>query len=86
MDAGLLIACSDRGPMLVILQDAGVDAGTIKLVGTNKQMIVYETMRLLNDSEAYQQMAYAHNPYGDGSASEKIMEVLTNYEQKAGLE
>ena len=59
-----------------------VEAGTVKLVGTNKQTIVDETMRLLNNSEAYRKMAYAHNPYGDGSASEKIMEALMNHEKK----
>jgi len=62
-----------------------LEAGTVKLVGTNKQMIVDETMRLLNNSEAYQKMAYAHNPYGDGSASEKIMEALISHENIASL-
>jgi len=62
-----------------------VEAGTVKLVGTNQQTIVDETMQLLNNSEAYRQMAYAHNPYGDGAASEKIMEALMNHEKMTRL-
>ena len=58
-----------------------VEAGTVKLVGVNQQTIVDETMRLLNNSEAYRKMAHAHNPYGDGTACEKIMVALMNYER-----
>ena len=53
-----------------------LEVGTVKLVGTNKQTIIEETMRLLNDPEVYQKMAYSHNPFGDGKASEKITQVL----------
>ena len=63
-----------------------VEAGTVKLVGVNQQTIVDETMRLLNNSDAYQNMAYAHNPYGDGTACEKIKEALTNYERMNRLQ
>jgi UDP-N-acetylglucosamine 2-epimerase len=62
-----------------------VEAGTVKLVGTNKQIIVNETVQLLNNSIAYSKMALSQNPYGDGSASEKIMEALLNYAKKSSL-
>ena len=74
------------GKPVLVMRDTterpeAVEAGTVKLVGTNQQTIVDETMRLLNNSDAYQKMAYAHNPYGDGTASEKILEALLNFER-----
>ena len=54
-------------------------SGTVKLVGTNKQKIVEETLKLLNNSEAYNKMSFAHNPYGDGNASKKIMNAFMSY-------
>lgn len=53
-----------------------LDAGTIKLVGTNIQKIVSETRRLLDDKEYFHAMADAKNPYGDGTASKKIVDAL----------
>jgi UDP-N-acetylglucosamine 2-epimerase (non-hydrolysing) len=53
-----------------------VDAGTAKLVGTSKDVIVSEVSRLLSDSEHHRAMAQARNPYGDGHASERILDVL----------
>lgn len=53
-----------------------VEAGTVKLVGTDTQRIVDEANRLLDDAEAYEAMAYAHNPYGDGKAAERIVNRL----------
>lgn len=47
-------------------------AGTVRLVGTDTQRIVTETLNLLKDHAAYQHMAFAHNPYGDGTACQKI--------------
>nr|WP_255712050.1 UDP-N-acetylglucosamine 2-epimerase (non-hydrolyzing) [Xenorhabdus sp. PB30.3] len=52
------------------------DAGTVRLVGTKTQTIVDEVTRLLTDDSAYQQMSRAHNPYGDGKACQKILEIL----------
>nr|WP_255705542.1 UDP-N-acetylglucosamine 2-epimerase (non-hydrolyzing) [Xenorhabdus sp. PB61.4] len=52
------------------------DAGTVRLVGTKTQTIVDEVTRLLTDNSAYQQMSRAHNPYGDGKACQKILEIL----------
>ena len=60
--------------------------GTVKLVGVNRDTIIDETMCLLNNTEAYRKMAYAHNPYGDGTASKKIMEALINYEKITKLQ
>ena len=87
---GLQEEAPSLGKPVLVMRDTterpeAVEAGTVKLVGTNKQTIVDETMRLLNNSEAYREMTYAHNPYGDGSASEKIMEALMNYEKMTRL-
>jgi UDP-N-acetylglucosamine 2-epimerase (non-hydrolysing) len=49
------------------------EAGTIKLVGTNYDLIISEVSRLLNDKEYYDFMAKANNPYGDGNACERII-------------
>ncbi|WP_083300820.1 non-hydrolyzing UDP-N-acetylglucosamine 2-epimerase [Jeongeupia sp. USM3] len=49
-----------------------VKAGTVKLVGTDREIIVKEVSRLLDDQEEYSKMAKAHNPYGDGLASQRI--------------
>jgi UDP-N-acetylglucosamine 2-epimerase (non-hydrolysing) len=53
-----------------------VDAGTVKLVGTNYDLIVSETSRLLDDQDYYNSMSYANNPYGDGQACERIIEFV----------
>ena len=51
-----------------------VDAGTARLVGTDADVILEETSRLLGDATAYQEMSRAINPFGDGHASERILE------------
>ncbi len=48
----------------------------MRLVGTNRELIVREASRLLDDPAAYQQMAQAVNPYGDGHAAEYIVDAL----------
>nr|WP_298125435.1 UDP-N-acetylglucosamine 2-epimerase (non-hydrolyzing) [uncultured Pseudoxanthomonas sp.] len=53
-----------------------VDAGTVKLVGTDPARIVAETVALLENKDAYLAMARAHNPYGDGLASRRIAEIV----------
>lgn len=67
-------------PVLVMRETTerpeGVAAGTAKLVGTDADRIVAETERLLDDSEAYEAMARAHNPFGDGRAAQRIVELL----------
>ncbi|PCJ59270.1 MAG: UDP-N-acetylglucosamine 2-epimerase (non-hydrolyzing) [Planctomycetota bacterium] len=50
-----------------------VESGTVKLVGTNKDNIISECLLLLEDKQYYANMSKAHNPYGDGFASEKIL-------------
>ena len=54
----------------------GVEAGTLKLVGTVASRIVEETKRLLNDPNEYTKMSKSANPYGDGHAAQKIVEAL----------
>ena len=51
-----------------------VNAGTVLLVGTNKQKIIDEADRLLEDNNAYLAMSKLHNPYGDGKACSRIVE------------
>lgn len=54
----------------------GVAAGTAKLVGTDTALIVAELERLLDDHDAYEAMSLAHNPYGDGEASARVLRAL----------
>ncbi len=67
-------------PVLVMRETTerpeGVEAGTLKLVGTETSHIIHETTRLLDDPIAYAQMAKAVNPYGDGHTAERIVEAL----------
>jgi UDP-N-acetylglucosamine 2-epimerase (non-hydrolysing) len=69
------------GKPVLVMRDTterpeAVDAGTVKLVGTNYDLIVSETSRLLDDQEYYNSMAEANNPYGDGLACERIIEFI----------
>jgi UDP-N-acetylglucosamine 2-epimerase (non-hydrolysing) len=71
------------GKPVLVLRDTterpeALQAGTVKLVGTNKDKIVKEVEYLLKNKNAYDEMSKAHNPYGDGKASEKIVEFLKN--------
>jgi UDP-N-acetylglucosamine 2-epimerase (non-hydrolysing) len=56
----------------------GVEAGTAKLVGTDKNKIIKEVQTLLEDDKEYNRMAKATNPYGDGKSSERIIHILKN--------
>jgi len=56
----------------------GIDAGVLKLVGTDTNTIINKAAHLLDDQSAYQAMAHAANPYGDGKAAIKIVEALLN--------
>jgi len=66
------------GKPVLVMRDTterpeAVLAGTAKLVGTSKDSVVTETLKLLHDTMAYQKMSLAPNPYGDGEASQKIV-------------
>ncbi len=70
-------------PILVMRKETerpeAVEAGTVKIVGTGKENIKKEINILLNNLNEYNRMANAINPYGDGTASEKIVDFLLNY-------
>ena len=71
------------GKPVLVMRDTterpeAVEAGTVMLVGTNKDNIVKNVSRLIEDELYYKKMSYAHNPYGDGNASHKIVEFLKN--------
>jgi len=71
------------GKPVLVMRDTterpeAVDAGTVQLVGTNTKKIVSTVTRLLTDDEAYQGMSRAHNPYGDGHACSRIVQILKN--------
>ncbi|MFO7818685.1 MAG: UDP-N-acetylglucosamine 2-epimerase (non-hydrolyzing), partial [Halanaerobacter sp.] len=70
-------------PVLVLREkterQAGVKAGTLELVGTDRQRIVTSVQRLLDSKEVYRKMAAAENPYGDGEASRRIVDYLKYY-------
>lgn len=69
------------GKPVLVLRDTterpeGIDAGTLKLVGTDEEVIYEETRKLLTDKEVYDKMSKASNPYGDGHASERIVDAI----------
>jgi len=70
-------------PILVLREKTerpeAVRAGTVKLVGTNRDAIINEATRLLDDSDEYERMARLHNPYGDGKASGRIAGRIFSY-------
>lgn len=67
-------------PVLVMRETTerpeGIEAGTARLVGTDKNRIVSEIFSLLDDDSAYNAMARAHNPFGDGKAATRIAEII----------
>lgn len=54
----------------------GIDAGTLKLVGTDEEVVYRETKQLLENNDIYKKMSEAHNPYGDGLASKRIVDAI----------
>lgn len=69
------------GKPVLVMRDTterpeAVEAGTVILVGTDKDKIVSETQSLLNDTKRYQSMSELHNPYGDGHACQRIAEFI----------
>ncbi len=73
-------------PVLVLREvterPEGVEAGSLKLVGTDRKQIVSEANRLLDDPAAYAKMARVTNPYGDGHAGERIVKALLAFQVK----
>lgn len=69
------------GKPVLVMRDTterpeGIEAGTLKLVGTEEETIYNEFSRLLSDKDEYEKMSKASNPYGDGHACERIVDVL----------
>lgn len=72
------------GKPVLVLRDTterpeGVEAGTLKLVGTESEKVKKEMEELLDNDAEYRRMAQAKNPYGDGKASERILDAITYY-------
>jgi UDP-N-acetylglucosamine 2-epimerase (non-hydrolysing) len=75
------------GKPVLVMRDTterpeGVAAGTARLVGADASVILRETARLLDDRQAYEQMAKAHNPYGDGTASRQIAALVAQAHER----
>lgn len=71
------------GKPVLVMRDVterqeGIEAGNAKLVGTNKEVILEEAFKLLDSKEAYDLMAKAVNPYGDGTTSKQVLEIIKN--------
>ena len=70
-------------PILVLREKTerpeAVEVGTVKLVGTDRELIVREAVRLIEDGAEYDRMARLHNPYGDGHASGRIAKRISQY-------
>ncbi|NAX20665.1 UDP-N-acetylglucosamine 2-epimerase, partial [Vibrio sp. V39_P1S14PM300] len=69
------------GKPVLVMRDTterpeAIEAGTVKLVGTDVDKIVTALTHLLKDKQAYKDMSFAHNPYGDGKACQKILDIL----------
>lgn len=69
-------------PVLVMRNNTerpeAVAAGTVKIVGTDSELILKEAARLMDDRHAYEEMSQAHNPYGDGQATLRIRDILAD--------
>ena len=75
------------GKPVLVMRDTterpeAVEAGTVKLVGTDAALIQQSVIELLENTDLYQTMAAAHNPYGDGTASQKIIRALNKLSKK----
>ena len=77
-------------PVIVVRETTerpeGVEAGTLKLVGTSTENIVKQVSRLMDDEIEYERMSKAENPYGDGHASERIVNAIIRYFRNKDLE
>lgn len=78
---GIQEECPSYGKPVLVMRDTterpeGVDAGTLRLVGTDEETIYKNFKELLEDEEAYNKMSHACNPYGDGKACKRIADIL----------
>ena len=78
---GIQEECPSYGKPVLVMRDTterpeGVAAGTLRLVGTDEETIYQNFKELLEDEAAYQKMAHACNPYGDGNACKRIADIL----------
>lgn len=74
------------GKPVLVMRDTterpeAVDAGTVKLVGTDTDLIINEVTTLLDDPEAYDEMSRSHNPYGDGLAAMRIRDAILKFKR-----
>jgi UDP-N-acetylglucosamine 2-epimerase (non-hydrolysing) len=81
---GIQEEATGLGKPTLVLRDVterpeGLTAGVLKLVGTNFERILTESVRLLEDPAAYAAMAQAANPFGDGHAGERIAQAILNF-------
>lgn len=81
---GLQEEAPSLGKPVLVLRDTterpeAIEAGTVKLVGTNRDKIYHQAKRLLTDPDEYEQMARAINPYGDGKAAVRIAKIVTEF-------
>ena len=90
---GIQEECPSYGVPVLVMRDTterpeGVEAGTLKLVGTDEETIYRTFTELLTDRDAYLRMSRACNPYGDGNACRRIADILETgtYEPWSGLE
>jgi UDP-N-acetylglucosamine 2-epimerase (non-hydrolysing) len=75
------------GKPVLVMRDTterpeAVEAGTVKLVGTNTLNIINEVNNLLENEKVYENMSKAHNPYGDGKACERIIQTIISNKGK----
>lgn len=78
---GIQEECPSYGVPVLVMRDTterpeGIEAGTLRLVGTNEEMIYESFKELLEDKQAYEKMSHACNPYGDGYACKRIADIL----------
>lgn len=82
---GIQEECPSYGVPVLVMRDTterpeGIEAGTLRLVGTDEEVIYYSFKELLEDKNEYEKMSNACNPYGDGHASERIADILEEKE------
>lgn len=76
------------GKPVLVMRDTterpeAISAGTVKLVGTNVEVITAAINDLMDNEDAYNKMSFSHNPYGDGEACGKILDILANHKENS---